>query len=293
MSKIKKIVICVLAILITISSMLWAAKAATAPETYADTIQYLDDKKLNVLALAGVATTVSVAISALPDDVGTPIADEIADLGGYFLLIVSTIVLEKYTLTLTGFAAFYLLIPIACVLLCIYAFRENTSLRRAAIKLMAFAAIIVLLVPISVKASMMIEDIYGQSAAQLVEDTKQDSDKLDDGASEPSTEAKDDGEQTWWTKITTFFSEGAEKIKDGVVNGVSSVKEQATKMLSRFVDALAILIVTSCLMPILILLVFAWVLKLLFGINIDTSKLTRSSKSEESRYDEEDISVGV
>ncbi len=293
MSVIKKIVICVLAASICLSSMLWGAKAATAPETYADTIQYLDDKKLNVLALAGVATTVSVAITALPDDVGTPIANELADLSGYFLLIVSTIILEKYTLTLTSFAAFYLLIPIACGLLCIYAFRENTSIRRVAFKLIAFAAILVLLVPTSVRASMMIEDIYGQSAAQIVENTKQDADALDDNANEPPTESNDDSEQTWWAKITTYFSNSAQKIKDGIVNGVSSVKEQATKMLSRFVDALAVLIVTSCLMPILILLVFAWVLKLLFGINIDTSKPTRASKSKERRYDEEDISIGV
>lgn len=293
MSIIKKFVICALAFLIFASSILWAAKAATAPETYADTIQYLDDKKLNVLTLAGIATTVSVAITALPDDIGTPIADELADLSGYFLLIISTIILEKYSLTLTGFAAFYLLIPIACILLWIYAFWGNTSIRRVAFKLAAFAAILVLLVPISVKASMMIEDIYGQSAAQIVENTKQDADKTDDNANESPTESNDDSDQTLWAKITTFFSEAAKKIKDGVTDGVSSAKEQAANMLNRFVDALAILIVTSCLMPILILLVFVWVIKLLFGINIDTSKLTRSSKSKANRYDEEDVSVGV
>lgn len=293
MSIIKKFVICALAFLIFASSILWAAKAATAPETYADTIQYLDDKKLNVLTLAGIATTVSVAITALPDDIGTPIADELADLSGYFLLIISTIILEKYSLTLTGFAAFYLLIPIACILLCIYALWGNTSIRRVAFKLAAFAAILVLLVPISVKASMMIEDIYGQSAAQIVENTKQDADKTDDNANESPNESNDDSDQTLWAKITTFFSEVAKKIKDGVTDGVSSVKEQAANMLNRFVDALAILIVTSCLMPILILLVFVWVIKLLFGINIDTSKLTRSSKSKANRYDEEDVSVGV
>lgn len=293
MSIIKKFVICALAILIFASSIFWAAKAATVPETYADTIQYLDDKKLNVLALAGIATTVSVAITALPDDIGTPIADELADLSGYFLLVISAIILEKYTLTLTGFAAFYLLIPIACALLFIYAIRENTSIRRVALKLIAFAAILVLLVPISVKASMMIEDVYGQSAAEIVENTKQDTDKSDDSTNEPPTESNDDSDQTLWEKITTFFSDGAKKIKDGVVDGVSGVKEQAANMLNRFVDALAVLIVTSCLMPILILLVFVWVLKLLFGINIDTSKLTRSSKSKANRYDEEDVSVGV
>ncbi len=293
MSIIKKFVICALAFLIFASSILWAAKAATAPETYADTIQYLDDKKLNVLTLAGIATTVSVAITALPDDIGTPIADELADLSGYFLLIISTIILEKYSLTLTGFAAFYLLIPIACILLCIYALWGNTSIRRVAFKLAAFAAILVLLVPISVKASMMIEDIYGQSSAQIVENTKQDADKTDDNANESPSESNDDSDQTLWAKITTFFSEAAKKIKDGVTDGVLSVKEQAANMLNRFVDALAILIVTSCLMPILILLVFVWVIKLLFGINIDTSKLTRSSKSKANRYDEEDVSVGV
>ena len=293
MSIIKKFVICALAFLIFASSILWAAKAATAPETYADTIQYLDDKKLNVLTLAGIATTVSVAITALPDDIGTPIADELADLSGYFLLIISTIILEKYSLTLTGFAAFYLLIPIACILLCIYALWGNASIRRVAFKLAAFAAILVLLVPISVKASMMIEDIYGQSSAQIVENTKQDADKTDDNANESPSESNDDSDQTLWAKITTFFSEAAKKIKDGVTDGVLSVKEQAANMLNRFVDALAILIVTSCLMPILILLVFVWVIKLLFGINIDTSKLTRSSKSKANRYDEEDVSVGV
>ena len=39
------------------------------------------------------------------------------DLSGYFVVVLCAIFLEKYLVTITGFAAFKVLIPIACVLI--------------------------------------------------------------------------------------------------------------------------------------------------------------------------------
>ena len=40
-------------------------------------------------------------------------------------------------------------------------------------------------------------------------------------------------------------------------------------VLNNFIEALAILLVTSCLIPILVLIFFVWLVKMLLGLNID------------------------
>lgn len=83
----------------------------------AHAIQSLDDKKTTTLELTAAATAASAAITLIPGDAGTPIADKLADLSSYFLIVVCAIYLEKYLVTITGLAAFKLLIPIGCILL--------------------------------------------------------------------------------------------------------------------------------------------------------------------------------
>ena len=38
--------------------------------------------------------------------------------------------------------------------------------------------------------------------------------------------------------------------------------------LSTFLDAIAVLIITSCAIPIVVILIFVWIIKILFGFNI-------------------------
>ena len=58
------------------------------PESYSSSVQELNEKKLGVEKLAGSAAAASAAITLMPGDFGTPIADKLADLSGYFLIIV-------------------------------------------------------------------------------------------------------------------------------------------------------------------------------------------------------------
>ena len=43
-------------------------------------------------------------------------------------------------------------------------------------------------------------------------------------------------------------------------------------MLNRFLEALAVMLVTSCLIPILVLLFFVWLVKFIWGIALPAPK---------------------
>ena len=100
-------------------SLLLLANIASSPSTYSGMYETLDEKKLNVMGLAATTTAASAAISVLPDDTGSAIANKLADFASYFVVILSVIYLEKFLLTTFGFLAFGILIPMACVLFAI------------------------------------------------------------------------------------------------------------------------------------------------------------------------------
>mgnify|MGYP007057860948 FL=1 len=50
---------------------------------------------------------------------------------------------------------------------------------------------------------------------------------------------------------------------------MSTATANVENVLNNFIEALAILLVTSCLIPILVLIFFVWLVKMLLGLNID------------------------
>ena len=127
----------------------WAASA----ETHEASLTALEEKQSTVLELAAASTAASAAITLLPGDAATPIADKLADISGYFLLALCAIYLEKYLLTVTAYAAFRLLVPAACLLLAAWLLAGRDWLRKAGWKLLVFGLAIVLVIPASVKVS--------------------------------------------------------------------------------------------------------------------------------------------
>ena len=129
----------VVPILVALASIFVIAGYAASPEFHAATIASLDEKTGTVLELTAASTAASAAITLLPGDTATPIADKLAELSSYFLIVISAIYLEKYLTTITGYAAFVILIPAACLLLSVNAFARRHQLRRIAWKLIVFA----------------------------------------------------------------------------------------------------------------------------------------------------------
>ena len=112
------------------------------------------------MELAAATAAASTAITLLPGDVATPVATEIAQISSYLLIVVCAIYLEKFLITITGYAAFSFLIPIACCLLLLYLYFDQDVLKRLAIKLGIFGIAIYLVIPASIGITKIIDNTY-------------------------------------------------------------------------------------------------------------------------------------
>ena len=247
-------VIAVLAIAIILSCTVLGNKM-TDPATYSHTIQVLDKNRTTVLGLSAASAVASAAVSALPTDICAPLSQQLSDFTDWFLMILGVIYLEKYLLTILGAAACYLLIPGGCGALLIDRFFPNGMLQSIGIKLVAFAAALLLVIPSSVWVSDQINAIYDQSIAITMESASAVSNNL---MGEMRNEAQES---------TTVIDE-AKALLDDVSGSVAAVIEQFKNVLNRFIEATAVMIVTTCLIPVLVILFYAWIVKTLFNVPI-------------------------
>ena len=267
----KRILLAIIPIIIAFLSIFVVAKYTSSVEFNAKTLQALDEKKTTVMELTAASTAASAAITLIPGDVGTPIANKLADLSSYFLIVLCAIYLEKYLVTITGYAAFKFLIPIACILFSCYALFKKEACKVLAQKFLLFGLAVYLVIPASVKVSDMIETTYASSIENTIETAKQTTDEI-----EAETETQTDGKDKEGTSDSEekessggFFSGLFSKVKDGVSTATANVEN----VLNNFIEALAILLVTSCLIPILVLLFFVWLVKMLLGTDFDAAKM--------------------
>ena len=213
-------------------------------------------------ATAGSAT----ALAAIPGDATTPVANQILKLSSYLLIVIGAIFLEKVLITLTGFVAFKFLIPIACLLYAIYLFAEKDFFKNLAIKLALFGIVISLVVPVSISASNLIEKTYKDSINQTVEEAKNAQNEVNQAESEETEE------KNGWDKFTSNVKEGISNIGDTASKAIKKGEE----LLNKFIDAIAILLITSCVIPIVVLFTFVWLVKIIFNVNVSLPKLNKA-----------------
>ena len=269
----KKILFALIPIVIELLSFFVIARFTSSTEFNAKTIQSLDDKKTTVMELTAASTAASAAITLIPGDVGTPIANKLADLSSYFLIVLCAIYLEKYLVTITGYAAFKILVPIACVFFSGYLLWRKEILRVVAQKFLLFGLAVYLVIPASVKVADMIETTYASSIESTIETAKQTTDEIESETGESgqvddkrsNEKSQSDSDSDSKENAGGFFSGLFNKVQEGVSTATANVEN----VLNNFIEALAILLVTSCLIPILVLIFFVWLVKMLLGLNID------------------------
>ena len=258
----------VVPILVALASIFVIAGYAASPEFHAATIASLDEKTGTVLELTAASTAASAAITLLPGDTATPIADKLAELSSYFLIVISAIYLEKYLTTITGYAAFVILIPAACLLLSVNAFARRHQLRRIAWKLIVFALAVALVIPASVRVSDIIDETYASSIHTTINAAIQTTEEISvEEAAEEMQEAETAG------GLKGFFT--------GVKDTVSNTGDHIKRILNNFINALAVMLVTSCLIPILVMVFFVWIAKILMNSEVDFLPPRRESGREE------------
>lgn len=250
----KKIVAAALLLALVLVSFFPVAQKMSQPQTFSHAIESLDKKQETVLELTAASTAASAAITLLPGDAATPIAEKLADLSGYFLIVLCAIFLEKYLLTVTAGAAFRVLLPLACVLLAVSLFAWRDTLRALAKRLAVFGLALVLVIPTSVWVSDAIESTYRASIDATIESAKQTTEAISDEAGSEDDKAG----------LSGLFS----KVTEGISSAATAAVDKLKSVLGDFLEALAVMLVTSCLIPVLVLVFFAWLVKLFLGVEL-------------------------
>jgi len=289
-------------LLVAILSITVVGKYVSAPENHQKTIASLDEKKQTVMELTAASTVTSALITLLPGDTATPIAEKMADVSGYLLVVLCAIYLEKYLVTITGYVAFTYLIPIACGLWMLNLIFANATVRKLAAKLAVFGLAISLVVPASVKISDLIGDTYQAQIEATIEDAKntqnilENSGVVDDdtnatettviGTTEASgtvtgnVQEKDNNNSGSASNIFDWAKDAISGAKDSVAKVVENVTvsteelvQKVENSLNHFIEAVAVMIITSCVIPMLVLLLFFWMVKIVLDVDLSGVKI--------------------
>jgi len=255
----KVVLLTVLALLAGCFSFCKGAELLEGTEFYHKTIETLDEKKANVAGMTVALVGASTLITCLPDDTGTPVAEQLMDLSDWLLLVLCVVFLEKYGLSLLWVGVFKALIPMACLLFIADLWSGKEKCRKTCVKLVLLSVVLAVSIPLGVSGAGMIENTYASSVTELAEE----GDEL-----AILMEAESEEKEGILNKI--FGT--AKDIMKNTAEEASQKLEDAKEMLTRYTEQVAVMLVTSCLVPIGVLLFMFWIGKMVLGLDISLPK---------------------
>jgi len=220
-----------------------------------EAIEYLDEVKLKAAEVTAATATVATILAVAPGDSTTPIANQIANMGIYMVIIVALIVFEKYLLTSLEFIAIKWIASVGLILLGmgILSVKSRKELINFGAKLLIFAIVISLIIPFSTTIGSKIYSTQKESVDILLADSEE--------FEAMKIETKEDHSGNFVNRIVSK-----------VENTAAAWKAKAKNTLNRFIDAIAVLIITTCLIPLFVLFGAVWAINLLFGIEIPVGR---------------------
>lgn len=235
-------------------------------KTWDSTIEVIDQKKGNVLALTTSCVALSAGITALPGDTGTPVAEQLAQLSGNLGIVLAVLYLEKYLLTILWSVGLGILVPFALVLFAVSLGvhgRWSTSavLRRVATRVLVVAMIGMALVPASVWVSQKVDETYQVSIEQAEQKATSAAD-ASSSKSEKKSKVKTD------KNVLEQLTEGASSLLTSVTDSAKSMTDEVVQQVTDLIEGVIVMIVTSCVIPLLVLAAFLWLGHTLLGIDI-------------------------
>ena len=283
---VKKIICIIICVAIGAASFFWAAPKAQNPESYEKTIETLDSLENKALVMTASSTALATAAALVPGDVTTPIANKLADVAGYMVIVYIAIIIEKYLLAMTGLVAFKILLPIALAAIGISFFLKGetgkVTLRRLACKLAVLGILLWALVPTSALVTNIINDTYDMSystESKLEEEVLKSVDEIEAEEKEAESSDKEEKEdfsiKNLWNNIVDKTSDVTETVKGKVSDGAVEFQNSLNKM----IEGVAVMIVTTCIIPLCVLILFLWIVKNVTGLNITVPSLKKLPKA--------------
>ena len=250
-SKMQKAIIISILLILSVLSVTLLSPVLSSPQFHKDTLETIDGQKQQAIGLSVAIAGSSTALSTLPDDMASPIAEELADLSFPLFLIVCFLYLEKFLLTTFGWVSGSFLIPGTLLMAAGFiAFLKETYLVWAK-KLFILTLAFMLVIPVGAKVSALIEETFAESINQ----TYHAASHLSDASTEEESS-------------NAFFS-----FISGLKDNVMSLVDTAKNMLNTFVDAIAVLLITSCIIPVLTAFVFIQLINKAMNTEIQTHQI--------------------
>lgn len=266
----KRTILVMILLSISLLSNLVVSKIVTKPDFNISTIESLNDKQVTVMKLATTAAASSTLLSLIPGDAATPIANQIAELSPYFILILGSILLEKMLVAVVGYVSFKFIIPFACGLGIFYLFTKKEVIRNMAIKLAIFGIVLFMAIPTSIKVSDLMYNSYQTSIENTFEKVEENEKYIEEKKEDISKEDKN-----WVDKVGEYLSNLTSKIG----SDIQSMVRKGEDTLVSFIDAISVMIITSCVIPLVVIGIFGWIIKILFGF--DAITIARRYKKNE------------
>lgn len=175
------------------------------------------------------------------------------------MVIFAVLYLEKLIVVEGMKFSFVYIIPIACALYIPSVVWGKAFFRNLAAKLMILGLAIVCVIPISTHFTEKVCEDYLVYVDETIAEANAGAEKVNEVA------VSGDEEATVFDKLTDAFKTA--------VQGVSDLLSYFENVLKKCVNSLAIMIVTTCVLPIFVLLFFRWLLKELFSLNLSGPRM--------------------
>ena len=121
-----------------------------------------------------------------------------------------------------------------------------------------------MIIPFSMNVSAMIEKTYESTMEETVKEAQDITNEI-----EKNTDSEGN-----------IIEKALSKIKDGI----SGLLEKGEELLNQFIELIAVMLVTSCLIPIFIFLFMIWFIRMLFGVQINDRCVSSDSTGRDSGY---------
>lgn len=232
-----------------------------------DTIAAIENNEETVAKFGGATIATSVAISALPNDFATPLAESLAGMNKYFVFILIILFVEKLVITVGVPLTFQYVFPIAGGLYLISRLFKKDMVGQFAVKVLALGLAIVLVIPCSTYFIENVGEKYLNYVDETIEETNLGADKIN-GVLEQT-----DADESFFDKLEGVFSVAMESVTD--------LLDYFKNLVNKCINSIAILIVSTFLTPIVTFVFFRWLLKELFSITfpqVNTKQIDDNTK---------------
>ncbi len=224
-----------------------------------ETIQQLEESQNTIMKFSGTTIATSLSLSALPNDFASPLASTVSDLNTYFIFIFAVLFVEKLVVIEGIKISLACIIPAACILYIVSMLLEKDVFKNFAKKLMILGISIIMVIPISTHFTESVCADYLAYVDETIEEADAGANKINEIMAEGNEEA------TFFDKLTDAFKTAIQDVNDLLVYFKNVVK--------KCVNSVAVMLVTTFVLPMLVMFLFRWLLKELFALHFPESKI--------------------